>query len=246
MAPPVILWWVWVAFVALNAIDFIVEGIPSPRFGAVVAAILLLVTVLMYTLALRPCVVTSEHGLTVRNPFRWHEIPWQLIHAVDTGEWVRVHYAAGGPADAAGSDSATGSNSAATQASPGNSASSAGDKMVPCWALYVSARARRKIASGPPRQRQEGRRRGLSAWAKAPAEYGATARLPEEARYLASLPIAKAMATRLDTRAERERAKAKQAGATITAPPAARARWAWPEIAAVVIPALILIIVIVA
>jgi hypothetical protein len=60
LAPPVMLWWVWVVFVAANVADFIAQGVSSPHFGAVVSAILLLVTGLMYTLALRPCVVTGE------------------------------------------------------------------------------------------------------------------------------------------------------------------------------------------
>ena len=232
MVPPVVVWWVWVAFVALNVLDFLLQGVSSPRFGAVVSAVLLLVTGLMYTLALRPCVVIGEQGLTVRNPFRSHDIPWPLIHAVDTGEWVRVHYAPGSQGDAAGPEPA---------APP---VSSAGDKTVHCWALYVSSRARRKMARGAPRPRPDGRRRrGLSGYMNDAASSGQSARMPEEARYLASLPVAKAMATRLDSRAERERAKAKRAGATPAGPLAVRVKWTWPDIAAVAIPALIMLIV---
>ena len=44
LAGPVIFWWVWVAFVALNVIDDAVQGISDARFGAIVSAILLLVT----------------------------------------------------------------------------------------------------------------------------------------------------------------------------------------------------------
>ena len=84
MVPPVILWWVWVTFVAACVVDLLVQGVTSPRFGAVVSAILLLVTGLMYTLALRPQVVIGERELTVRNPFRSHHIPWPVIHA----RWV--------------------------------------------------------------------------------------------------------------------------------------------------------------
>jgi hypothetical protein len=233
MVPPVLLWWVWVVFVLLCVVDFLAQGVTSPRFGAVVSAILLLVTGLMYTLALRPCVVVGEQGLTVRNPFRSYDVPWPLIHAVDTGEWVRVHYAPGGQQAAADPDEAT------------TPVSSSGDKAVHCWALYVSARTRRKIARGAPRPRQGGRRRrGLSDWMDGAATSGESARMPEEARYLASLPVAKAMATRLDSRAERERAKAKRAGQPATTPLAMRARWTWPEIAIVVIPALIVLVVV--
>ena len=78
------------------------------------------------------------------------------------------------------------------------------------------------------------------------------ARLPEEARYLASLPPAKAIAVRLDTRADRERARLKQAatgqadsGQAASEHPVT-ARWPWPPIAAVVLPALALLIVVLA
>ena len=33
LAPPVIFWWVWVAFVALNVIDYSVQGLTSARFS---------------------------------------------------------------------------------------------------------------------------------------------------------------------------------------------------------------------
>ena len=128
-------------------------------------------TGLMYTLALRPRVVADGAGLTVVNPFRVHRIPWRLITSVDTAEWVRVRYRAG-----------------------------ADDKILHCWALYVSARARRKIARGPSRPR----RRLLAGGFGAPV--AENYRLPEEARHLASLPMAQAVATRLDARAGRARA----------------------------------------
>jgi len=36
LAPPVIFWWVWVAFVAVNVVDYAVQGLPSARFGATI------------------------------------------------------------------------------------------------------------------------------------------------------------------------------------------------------------------
>ena len=70
-----------------------------------------------------------------------------------------------------------------------------------------------------------------------------TSRLPEEAKYLASLQLAKAIAIRLDTRATRERARRGSPKAR-TAP--VTARWSWPAIAAVVLPALALLIAVLA
>lgn len=197
LAGPVIFWWVWVAFVAANVIGNAVQGIPDARSGAVVYAILLLVTGLAYTLALRPRVIADDDGITVVNPYRTHVVPWTLITLVDTGEWVQVHYGAGGQ-------------------------DGAGGTKVSCWALYVSVRARRKIAAGPSRAGDAGQ---------------ASSRLPGEAKYLASLPLAKAIAVSLDSRATRERARP----APGEAPPQPTATWSWPSLAAVIIPALILL-----
>ena len=209
--PPVILWWVWAAFVAANVVDYAVQGLPSARFGAVLAAILLLVTGLAYTLALRPKVVVDGDGLTVVNPYRVHRLPWPRITSVDAGEWVRVRYAAG--------------------------AADAG--VVNCWALYVSTRARRKLAVGSaPVPAVPRRLRGLVT--SAPSGYAQpTSRLPEEALRLAALPVSAALAARLDIRAEKERKRA--AGHPAEAEPAAA--WSWPAVAAVAVPAVILLVV---
>jgi hypothetical protein len=236
LAPPVVLWWVWLAFAAANVADFVIQG-ASARFAIVVCAILATITGLAYALALRPRVIAEPSGLTIVNPFRDHHVPWTAIQAVDTGDWVRVHYAA----SAAGPGAAAGP--------PG--ISSAGSKVISCWALYISAGAKRKAARA------------------APAAAPGFARLPEEAKYLASLPAAKAIAVSLDTRADRERARLGQARAAQASPTQAStaqtgaaqasatqadparamptspvtARWAWPPVAAVAVPLLALLII---
>ncbi|HEY1823322.1 MAG TPA: hypothetical protein VGG83_25625 [Trebonia sp.] len=225
LAPPVTFWWVWLAFVAVNVVDYAVQGLPSAHFGAVVGAVLLLVTGLAFTLALRPRVIASGDEITVMNPYRTHVVPWRLVAFVDTGEWVQVHYTSAADSD-------------------GKAAS----KTVHCWALYVSARARRKIAGGPPRARDPLARRqpglfGLGRSAIWGAGDGAGAapssRLSEEARYLASLPPAKAIAVRLDSTADRERARDDNSEQPLEVTTA----WSWPALAAVIVPALILLAV---
>jgi hypothetical protein len=213
LVPPVALWWFWVVFVAANVADYAIQGLSSARFGAVGSAVLLLVTGLMYTLALRPRVVVDGAGVTVVNPFRVYRVPWRLITSVDTGEWVRVHYQAGAN-------------------EPGGPA----DRILHCWALYVSSRARRKIARGP-----SPRRRGLLARGFGPPPQESS-RLPEEARYLASLPVPKAVAIRLDTRAERERSRGPAGAGQETT----TASWSWFALAAVAVPALVLLVVVLA
>jgi hypothetical protein len=237
LAGPVIFWWIWVAFVALNVIDDAAQGFPSPYTGAVIYAVLLFITGLAYTLALRPRVYATGDGITVLNPYRAHQVPWRLVTAVDTVDWVQVHVARQPAAEPLVSDADDG-------VVAGDSVvSSAGDSTVRCWALYVSGRAKRKIASGPPRPRGRGMfslpgfgGRGLGALG-ADGQAAASARLPEEARYLTSLPPAKAMAVRLDSRATRERARPYNRD---NAEPA-RSSWSWLPLAAVLAPAAILL-----
>ncbi len=195
LAPPLILWWVWVAFAVANIADFAIQ----------VSALLVTVTGLAYALALRPRVIADQAGLTIVNPFRDHDVPWAAIQAVGTGEWVQVHCAP--------------------------------DRVISSWALYISARTKRRAArvTGSPG----------SAAAASQSGYAASSRLPEEARYLASLPPAKAIAVRLDVRASRERARAGATGSGPVIRPAT-ARWAWPPLVAVALPVLALLITLLA
>jgi len=236
LAPPVIFWWVWVAFAVANVADFAIQG-ASARFAVVVSAILVAVTGLAYALALRPRVVAEPSGLTILNPFRDHHVPWAAITAVDTGDWVRVHYAPG--------------QATADPAVAASPTSSAASQAVSCWALYVSARTKRRAArpARPVARPRSGLLRPLSysGTLAAPVPepgYAETSRLPEEAKYLASLPPAKAIAFQLDTRAGRERARRGPNPDTLENP--ATARWAWLAIAAVALPALALLIVVLA
>ena len=92
LAPPVVLWWVWLAFVAANVADWAVQG-TSAGLALTVGAIMLAVTGAAYALALRPRVVADEEGITVLNPFRDHRVPWTAVRDVDTAEWVLVRTA---------------------------------------------------------------------------------------------------------------------------------------------------------
>jgi Bacterial PH domain len=240
LAPPVVLWWVWLVFAAANIADIAIQG-ASARFTVVISAVLAAITGVVYTLAFRPRVIAARSGLVIVNPFRDHHVPWAAVQAVDSGDWVRVHHAApGAPSSAAG-------------------------KAITCWALYVSGRTKRKAARAmlPPSRRRYRRPPVPVPWLPSPSaggfgDPGDTSRLPEEAKYLASLPPAKAIALRLDTQARKERSRSKpsQAPATTATPPApattatppslAIARWAWPSLAAVALPAVALLIVLLA
>lgn len=225
LTTPVVLWWIWIAFAAANAIDLAVQG-SSAHSGLVIGAILLVITGFAYTLALRPRVVADQSGITVVNPFRDHHMPWAVIQGVDAGDWVRVHHTRDG--------------SAVTAVDvPG--------KAVECWALYVSARTKRRAAVGTPASRRSrgfgGGLAGFAGFGEPPDEH---ARMPAEAKYLASLPPAKAIASVLDTRAEKERARLRQAspapaGAESARPAPVTARWAWFPFVAIAVPALLIV-----
>jgi hypothetical protein len=223
LAAPVALWWVWLVFVAANVADFAIQGLSSARFGAVISAVLLFVTGLFYTLALRPRVVTDPASLTVVNPYRTHRVPWPLVQSVDTGDWVRVQYSL-----------------------PVTDSGGQPTKTLYCWALYISSRAKRKIARGPRPQRRSPF--GWGAFSRTSAEIAYapassdSSKMPDEARHLASMPVAQAIATRLDTRAARERAR-RPAGGPDQQQEQATASWSVPALAAAVIPALVLLVV---
>jgi hypothetical protein len=92
LAPPVVLWWAWLAFVAANVADWAVQG-TTAGLALTVGAIMLAVTGAVYALALRPRVVADDEGITVLNPFRDHRVPWTAVRGVDTAEWVLVRAA---------------------------------------------------------------------------------------------------------------------------------------------------------
>ena len=111
-----VIWWIWVAFVAANLIDLAFTG--RDWYSVLVVAVLAVITGLMYTVALRPRVITDDHGITVLNPFRDHRVPWGAVRSVAVGESVQVRCASG--------------------------PESGREKVVHSWALYAPRRARVK------------------------------------------------------------------------------------------------------
>ena len=61
-----VLGWVWVVFVAFNVLDLIVRYSGKPSMVAL--AVLAVLTVVVYAIALRPATVFTEDGLLGRNP----------------------------------------------------------------------------------------------------------------------------------------------------------------------------------
>lgn len=101
---------------------------------------------------------------------------------------------------------------------PWPAASQASGMVIESWALFAPARKRLR----PQRSATDVAIRSA-----------AGARLPEGAKVLMSVSATQAIAIRLNERASRERGRGAPAG-----PPLAK--WAWPPLAAIIIPALVL------
>ncbi len=85
----VVVWWVWLLFAVANLIDLAVQG--RDHLSLVAAAILVLVTGVVYVTAQRPRVVADQAGLTVVNPLRDYHVGWARVSRVDLADLLRVH-----------------------------------------------------------------------------------------------------------------------------------------------------------
>jgi hypothetical protein len=214
MTTPVVVWWIWVVFAVANLVDLGVQG-SAVHFVLRIAAILAVVTGFVYALALRPKVIAGPDGVEIVNPFRVHRVPWAVVQQVDTGDWVRVHHTRDG--------------------APVTDVEAPG-KAIECWALYIPARMKRREARGIPRT-QPGVYRKASSMVGQAHDVPESSRLPAQAQYLASLPPARAIAATLESRAAKARARRAAEPGPVTA------AWSWPPIAAILVPAVALLIV---
>jgi hypothetical protein len=98
----VVVWVVVLLFVVGNWIDLAVQG--RDHLSVVAAAVLLLGAGVAYVTAQRPRIIADDAGVTVRNPLRDHRIGWAGVADVDLVDLLRVHCAWGGPPGAAPAD----------------------------------------------------------------------------------------------------------------------------------------------
>jgi PH (Pleckstrin Homology) domain-containing protein len=100
-----------------------------------------------------------------------------------------------------------------------DTASPAAGKIIDCWALFAPARARLR-------------------WGRRAQDRAIVSgsRVSDEARSMMSMTAVEAMARRMD-----ERARQEQAAGAAGGPPAAS--WAWPSLAAMILPGLAVIVV---
>lgn len=193
LTAPVVIWWIWLAFAAVNLVDLGLEA--SGRFALVVGALLVTITGVAYAAAYRARVVADDTGITVLNPVREYRVPWAAVRDVDVRDWVRIY----------------------ARTTPGADTT----KTVESWALFATARVKRNYtvrartyAEGSPD----------------------AARLPDEAKRLMSQPTVVIIARQIEQRARKEQARGAPDGVLKTG-------WAWPSIAAMLVPALALLII---
>lgn len=84
-----IVWWVVVLFAVGNLIDLAVQG--RDHMSLVAAGILVMGTGVAYVAGWRPRLVAAADGITIRNPLRDHHIPWPDVEKVDLADQLQVH-----------------------------------------------------------------------------------------------------------------------------------------------------------
>jgi hypothetical protein len=190
---PLVLWWLWVAFVVFNIIDVVVPD--HDYFSFELIAGLLAVTAVVYACALRPRVVADNEAIYVYNPYRDHVARWGALNGVYLGDSVEL---------------------TCVRLTPKK------DKIIYCWALYSGRRAR--LRAQLRADRQQARLTGRST-----SDIG-DGRQPDPVNLMAA-------------ELGRRSAAARQSGA----PQAIlESRWAWLPVAYFVVPALALLVLILA
>jgi hypothetical protein len=186
LIPPLVLWWVWIAFVLFNAVDLAVQS--PDLFSAKVGLGILVVTGIMYACAYRPRVIADAGGLTIRNPLRDYRVPWRGIDGVYLGDSVEIQCGRPDPQK---------------------------DKTIYSWALYSPRRMRAKaeLRQGFGTRRERDRRDARAARRYQVPDPTAFGRMPDKAKELASQHPSHAMAGELARRLEEMRKRELPGGA---------------------------------
>jgi hypothetical protein len=129
----VVVWLVWLLFAVGNWIDLAVQG--RDHLSVVAAAVLLLATGVAYVTAQRPRIIADDAGVTVRNPLRDHRIGWAGVAQVDLVDLLRVH-CAWGPGGSGGEGSPPGSGGSRGVAPQEQQH----QKVISAWAIHYSRR----------------------------------------------------------------------------------------------------------
>jgi hypothetical protein len=249
-----ILSWAWFVVAVIILVDLAVQG--RDHVAVVTAAMVLVVTGIVYACAYRPKIVADSAGISLINPVRDHRVPWAAVVKVDVVNAVRVHCTPAPGADRG--------------------------KVLYSWAVQSSPRSARRAtmrrdAASQPRGRLIPRSRSLQPPPGTPPpgvpRYG---EMPESAKEALNRSAADFTAARLSERAQHARQAAIRAAAArlpadhdagqpaepgadqavaVAADPRAEgdspavaaeqatAQWAWLPIAAMTVPLLLLLVV---
>jgi hypothetical protein len=219
-ATAAVVWVVWLLFAVANWVDLAVQG--RDHTSAEAAAVLLLATGIAYVTAQRPRIVADEAGVTIRNPFRDHRIGWALVTKIDLADLLRVHYE--GPAQ-----------SKPSQSKPARS------KNVSSWAVHYSRRRQYSAENKARRAARPGRMSfGVPSGAPRSASYSAAAVSPPEAEAQKVVRVLSAHVAA--AQAETAVAMGTPEGTGWLQP--LTSTWSRTAIAAVLVPALILLLVV--
>ena len=183
-----VLSWAWFVVAAIILVDLAVQG--RDHAALVTAALVLVITGVVYAAAWRPKIVADSGGITIINPVRDHQVPWTAVSNVDVVSAVRVH----------------------CEPAPG----AARGQVIYSWAVQSSPRSARKAAlrrevNSKPRPRLSPLPRSLQPPpSTGPRAYG---ELPEPAKDALERSSAEFTAGRLAERAQHaRRAAARAAG----------------------------------
>jgi hypothetical protein len=219
----VLIWWVWALFAIGNLIDLAVQG--RDHFSLVAAFILVLVTGVVYAAALRPRIIADDDGLSIVNPLRDHRIGWPAVASVEATDLIRVRceWPLGGREDTAPQGG---------QAEGGQTAAGVGKRVIYSWAVHSSRR--RQFAAQIRAERVRSRPRGTGSG----SPFAAPPPRDTPAPTFGDVgPVVSALGAR--AKQAHEVAPSQQARPPVST-------WYWPALAAIVIPALALVVAVLA
>ncbi|WP_344975763.1 PH domain-containing protein [Streptosporangium fragile] len=80
--------WIWMAFAAFNAVDLAVRY--NGQASMIAAAVLGVLTTLVFVACLRPAVILTEEGVLVRNPLRNAFLPWREVEGATVSHSITI------------------------------------------------------------------------------------------------------------------------------------------------------------
>ncbi|MFJ2031494.1 hypothetical protein [Streptosporangium sp. NPDC087985] len=83
-----VLGWIWVAFAALNAVDLTVRYSGPSSLAA--AAVLGVLTAVVFVTCLRPAIILAGDGVLVRNPIRNTYVPLEAVDGVTVSHAIKI------------------------------------------------------------------------------------------------------------------------------------------------------------